>query len=423
MNNIPVAGIDVSKNFSDMCILSPDNTVFRTVKVYHDYVSMERSLSFLEETELSFGVRPVIIMEATGHYHRTLFQFYHNRGYETIVINPIQSGALKNIAIRKIKNDKIDAHRIALFYRLNTAKISSVPPDKLLCLRSLCRQHFDMKQDIASYTNRLISYLDQAFPGFCNVFGKTSSRGALAILSKYPLPRNILSAPEQDLVTLIQHSSNKGKSFAEDKVLCLKQAAADAVNISVTAISSPVLIQGTVEVLNSLINSVKYIDDEINSIINSDIFLKSQTELLKSIPGISDFSAAVILEEIGNFSMFSKPKQLVAFFGLDPAERQSGNFKSTSNKLSKRGSPYIRKILHMAARVNISPTRNGIYLNPVMYEYYRRKREQKPYKSVMCAVMHKLVNIIFAVMRDQKPFELRTPEEHIQRMTGLQKAA
>ena len=77
----------------------------------------------------------------------------------------------------------------------------------------------------------------------------------------------------------------------------------------------------------------------------------------------------------------------------------------------------------MAARVNISPARNGIYLNPVMYEYYHRKREQKAYKSVMCAVMHKLVNIIFAVMRDQKPFELRTPEEHIQRMTSLQKAA
>ncbi len=48
MNNIPVAGVDVSKHFSDMCILSPDNTVSRTVKIYHDYVSMEHSLSFLE---------------------------------------------------------------------------------------------------------------------------------------------------------------------------------------------------------------------------------------------------------------------------------------------------------------------------------------------------------------------------------------
>lgn len=418
MNNIPVAGVDVSKHFSDMCILSPDNTVFRTVKIYHDYISMERSLSFLEETETAFGIKPVIIMEATGHYHRMLFQFYHNHGYETIVINPIQSGALKNITICKIKNDKIDAHRIALFYRLNTAKISSVPSDKLLCLRSLCRQHFDMKQDIAAYTNRLLSYLDQAFPGFCGVFGKITSKGALAVLSKYPSPCDIVSAPDEDLIALIQRSSNKSRTFAADKTLRLKQAASDAIHITVAAISSPVLIQGTVTVLSSLLNGVKAIDDEINDFIQSDIFLKEQTELLKSIPGISDFSAAVILEEIGDFSTFSKPKQLVAFCGLDPAERQSGNFKSISNKLSKRGSPYIRKILHMVARVNISPTRNGIYLNPVMYEYYHRKIEQKPYKSVMCAIMHKLVNIIFAVMRDRNPFELRTPEEHIQRMTS-----
>lgn len=132
--------------------------------------------------------------------------------------------------------------------------------------------------------------------------------------------------------------------IAADKTLRLKQAASNAVLIAVTAISSPVLIQGTVAVLNSLITGVKAIDDEINALIQSDIFLKEQTELLKSIPGISDFSAAVILEEIGDFSMFSKPKQLVAFCGLDPAERQSGNFKSISNKLSKRGSPYIRKI-------------------------------------------------------------------------------
>ena len=89
MNNIPVAGIDVSKNFSDMCILSPDNAVFRTIKIYHDYISMERSLSFLKETETAFKMKPVIIMEATGHYHRILFQFYRNCGYETIVINPI----------------------------------------------------------------------------------------------------------------------------------------------------------------------------------------------------------------------------------------------------------------------------------------------------------------------------------------------
>ena len=134
-----------------------------------------------------------------------------------------------------------------------------------------------MKQDITSYTNRLISYLDQTFPGFCKVFGKITSKGALAVLSQYPSPYDVLSATEQDLISLIQHSSNKSKSFAEDKTTILKQAASNAINVTVTSISSPVLIQGTVTVLNSLINGVKAIDDEINSLIKSDIFLAEQT--------------------------------------------------------------------------------------------------------------------------------------------------
>lgn len=39
-----------------------------------------------------------------------------------------------------------------------------------------------------------------------------------------------------------------------------------------------------------------------------------------------------------------------------------------------------------------------------------------PAKVVLCAVMHKIVNIIFAVLRDQKAFELRNPEEHARKL-------
>ncbi|MDH7525980.1 MAG: IS110 family transposase, partial [Peptococcaceae bacterium] len=50
--------------------------------------------------------------------------------------------------------------------------------------------------------------------------------------------------------------------------------------------------------------------------------------------------------------------------------------------------------------------------NPVLYEYYRKKCANKPKKVALGAVMHKLVAIIFAVLRDRKPFVLRYPEEH-----------
>lgn len=266
-----------------------------------------------------------------------------------------------------------------------------------------------------SHANRLNSYLDQSFPGLAKLID-VLSKTALSVLSQYPTPQSVLDISEAELFELISASSRKGVRFSKTKATLFKTAAKEAVDIGVTAVSSEVLIRTTAVMLMTLSDSVSKVDKEIHRIIADDAFLTKQSDLLKTIPGIADFSAAVLIAEIGDFASFKKPKQLSAFFGLDPSERQSGNFKSSVNRISKRGSPYVRKILHMAVRTNVFPMRNGEYINPVLAEYCQRKCVSKPPKSVMCAVMHKLTNIIFAVLRDQKPFELRTPEEHAKRI-------
>ena len=76
--------------------------------------------------------------------------------------------------------------------------------------------------------------------------------------------------------------------------------------------------------------------------------------------------------ELGDISNFSKPKELVAFFGLDPGVSQSGTYNRKNNKISKRGSPHVRSILHMLAKSNVYPNRNREYLNPVMRAYFEK---------------------------------------------------
>ena len=51
MNFCPVAGIDVDKRFSDMCILPPDNKIFAEEKIYHDETSINRSNTLLQKAE------------------------------------------------------------------------------------------------------------------------------------------------------------------------------------------------------------------------------------------------------------------------------------------------------------------------------------------------------------------------------------
>lgn len=123
-------------------------------------------------------------------------------------------------------------------------------------------------------------------------------------------------------------------------------------------------------------------------------------------------TASTILAEVGDFSAFSSPNKLVAFFGIDPSVNQSGEFIGNRNKMSKRGSRLLRRVIFTTALANIRIKRSGNKTNPVLYEFYQKKCTNKPKKVALGAIMRKLVNIIFAVMRDKKPFEPRTSEEH-----------
>ena len=69
------------------------------------------------------------------------------------------------------------------------------------------------------------------------------------------------------------------------------------------------------------------------------------------MPGLGPVLAAIVLGEIGDISRFSAPEKLVAYAGIDPSVRQSGNFSGNQNHMSKRGSPFLRRAIWLAAFV------------------------------------------------------------------------
>ena len=340
---VPVAGVDVSKRFSDLCVLSPDNNVLLRQKIYHDMVSMKLAEKKLHEIVLEYGVRPVVVMESTSHYHLILFQFFTDAGFEVIAVNPIQSG-----------------------YSLDMARCS-------LTLEEVHRAQFCI----------------------C------------------PTPEKLLNADGSLLAKVICEAGNKGPKFGAEKAAKLREAAGSAQVIGVRSASNASLIKNVLDIIEGLLAAIQRIEREIKELVTQDTRLDEDVKLLCSIPGIGFSSAVVIAAEMGNISLFRKPKQLAAYFGLDPGERQSGTFKGRKNKLSKRGSPQVRAALHMAAVSSVSRNRDGTYRNPVLAEYYERKCAEKPCKVARVAVMRKLSNIIYAVLRDRRPFELRTPQEHM----------
>ena len=72
------------------------------------------------------------------------------------------------------------------------------------------------------------------------------------------------------------------------------------------------------------------------------------------------------------------------------------------------------KTLYAIALASVRKNRAGNPINTVLYEYRKGNLNGKKNKVALGAVMHKIVNYIFAVLRDQKPYEIRDPRIHTQ---------
>lgn len=120
---------------------------------------------------------------------------------------------------------------------------------------------------------------------------------------------------------------------------------------------------------------------------------------LHTIPNVSPIIVACTLSEIGDIKYFRNSAALVGYVGIDPTVRQSDKFCSTRNYMSKRGSPYLRHAIFLAASCC------SFHDNP-LNDYYQKKLSQgKHHLSVAGAVSNKLTTFIYAILRDGKPYE------------------
>lgn len=199
-------------------------------------------------------------MESTSHYHLLLFQFFQENGYEVIVITPLQSNALKNIQIRKLKTDRVDTYKLAM-------------PHRVKVLRLLCRQRSELMCNITRFKNRLTALLDQIFPDYDKVFADVGGAGSLAVWAAYPTPQILLTAEPEELAVLIRKASVKGCDFGRKKARLLLNVAKDACQLGLHAPGNAAVILTTITMLNALNESKARLEQEIRDLTTQDKYL------------------------------------------------------------------------------------------------------------------------------------------------------
>ena len=381
-------GIDIAKRNHEASVIAQDGRVVRKAMRfansqagYNKFMDMVRTLS-----------EPVVFgMEATGHYWLTLYTHLRNDGFTVHVINPIQSDALRGMYIRKTKTDSVDSVIIADVIRFGRYCETSVEPGDLQAMCELCRQRFYIIDMASDLKRKVIALLDQVFPEYEKLFSDSFGVSSMELLSQYTTPEEMLSVSSQQLAEVLEKAS-RGRLGAE-KAAEIQDAARNSFGIVMASSSFSLIIRQYIEQIRSLESSVDIFDTEIARLL-SDFDTQ-----LTTITGIGPTLAAVILSEIGgDIRRFSSPAKLAAYAGVDPTVKQSGDFSGTRMKMSKRGSPYLRRAIWLASTV-------AAFKDPAIHALYERKRaEGKDHMTVIGHICRKMISIIFAVLRDNTPY-------------------
>jgi transposase len=157
-----------------------------------------------------------------------------------------------------------------------------------------------------------------------------------------------------------------------------------------------VLIQEHIVYLDQEIEKIR---KQIADLIKRNPHLKQRKDLLDSIPGLGKVTVPRLLAELDNLDKFTHVREMVAFIGLAPKETISGSSIKGKPRLCKIGNARLRKALYMPALVSIQ-------CNPVMIAFYNRLKERgKNGKVIVCAIMRKLVHVIFGVLKSGKKYD------------------
>lgn len=161
--------------------------------------------------------------------------------------------------------------------------------------------------------------------------------------------------------------------------------------------ASKVVTRSHVAMIKLLDKEIAWVNDKLAAAMNEIEEWQQTYELLSSVPGIGDGVAFTLLGELPELGNLNN-REVAALCGLAPFNRDSGSMKG--KRRIKGGRAPIRTVLYMAML-------SAIQHNPVMRSFYLRLVAQGKHKKVaITACMRKMMTILNAMVRDQRPWQM-----------------
>ena len=318
--------------------------------------------------------------------------------------------ALRKYLRRSSKSDKIDALTLAKMSFIDAEQLEEVylPPAQAYAMQRLARQRKRLESEIGTRKKRIGSIVDGYLPGLRQAFSDPWSAHARAFLCSYLNPEVVVQGGEKAFHSFLSEARRHGKADALESHTVYLSCKDSATRYQ---LSSPV---GTIDD-----NFFLDLQDEISREFRimemmeaeSDAIAKRLEQLyleidpsdnLQTIPGVGAHTAPIFLATIGDPARFQSQSAFANYTGVVPAAKQSSEGEAKGLRMTKAGPATLKWALYQASQIGrrYDPQLANVYYQQIVHH-------GKNHKQAMGAVMSHLGARILAVLRNNKPYELR----------------
>ena len=403
--------LDSSKGYADVIVLDgKQHPICKSFQIDDNKVGHQALADFV------IGLNPsgklICGIENTGGYEQNwVYQLKRIAGdkmpsLEVYKLNPKAVKHQMQSQLKRTITDSVSAEGIATYMINNYEKLQhnwrrSI--DKSSETSEQQQFHKLIMGKIKQQTmqkNQLEKVLYRTFPELLGYCKNSYPKWLLKLLVKYPTSSCVKRAKLKGLMNI--------KGISEKKAGELKAKAANSVasqDGDITQLMIEEYAQGLLDMDTKITALKQVLVDNYGS--------SQDLEIVNSVKGIADWSSVAFLIQLGDYKRFDDTKQLASFFGLHPSFKQSGDGKYR-NKMSKQGSPAMRAILYIMAN-------NVVLHEPYFKSIYAKHRARgKTHRSAIGVIMHKLLRVLFGMLKSRKLFDKNVDEANQEKHTQQQ---
>ncbi|KZR56924.1 IS110 family transposase [Pseudobacillus badius] len=393
-----VVGIDIAKRTHFACFVDDRGRVLRkSFSVSQSREGFELFYQLILNALKEHGKTEVLVgIEPTGHYWLNLAYFLEERGIPLVMANPMHVKRSKELDDNlPTKHDRKDALVIARLLKDGRFSYPRILKDVEAELRVGSTFKSKLTEELGAVKNSIIRWLDRYFPEFTQVF-PSFGKMALAVLECTPFPSDLHQKQPDEVLSLYREVEGL-KSPQRPKATRLIEVAAHSIGVTEGREMARYEIATLVRRYHQLEQEIEDMTQRLVELVQTSV----EYEWLSTVQGLGDPTIVELLAEIGSFSHYEHPRQLIKLAGLTLRENSSGQHKG-QKRISKRGRRKLRALLF---RTMIPIIRHNKAFR-TLHEYYTTRTVNPLRKKQSIVVLcGKLLKVLHGISTKHQAFD------------------